>query len=241
MVRTWNDDRKGAGGREDPSLWGPRALRPQGTEPAPVTHRLSWETLLRRPVISASSRQDSPAKRSAGRGPLSTAGPWVPRAQGTVSNLKTQRHESETSAKWREAHGAQGGPLSPGVQRPGEWRPGLSAHVVCGWTLDPEAASCSRLLILRRFLCVGGWEGWIAHRTENMLPAGSVSFKPSCEQSCESSAAPGGRCSVTAAALPRRPRLAGGTVPPPCPSDGQEATAETPFDSGMFVDLSKGR
>ena len=44
-----------------------------------------------------------------------------------------------------------------------------------------------------------------------------------------------------AAALPRRPRLAGGTVPPPCPSDGQEATAETPFDSGMFVDLSKGR
>lgn len=57
-------------------------------------------------------------KGGAGCGPLSTAGPWVPGAQGTVSNLKTQRCESETSAKWHEAHGVQGGPLSPGVRRP---------------------------------------------------------------------------------------------------------------------------
>lgn len=58
-------------------------------------------------------------KGGTGRGPLSTAGPWVPGARGTMSNLKTQRYESETSAKWREARGAQVGPLSPGVQRPG--------------------------------------------------------------------------------------------------------------------------
>lgn len=61
-----------------------------------------------------------------------------------MSNLKTQRYESQTSAKWHEARGVQGVTLSQECGGPAE-----CAGRPQGQSLDPEVASCSRLLILR--------------------------------------------------------------------------------------------
>ena len=116
LVRTWNNDRKGDGGRETPSWQGPQPPRPQGTEPAQVMRCLSRQTLPRLPVESASRRQTVLQSEVLDAGLCPQLG-LRSLVLGTVSNLKTQRHESETSAKRQDARRAQGGPVSPGAQR----------------------------------------------------------------------------------------------------------------------------
>lgn len=115
MVRTWNDDRKGDGGRDPQSAGTPTSEAPgdrtRSGHALPVT-----ADAPRLPAVSASHRQTVLQSEvlDAGLCPqlgLRSLVLW------TVSNLKTQRRESETSAKRRDAHRAQGGPVSPGAQR----------------------------------------------------------------------------------------------------------------------------
>lgn len=86
-------------------------------------------------------RQDSPAKEELDVG-LCSLGLGFPIAQGTVSNLKTQRYEAR--------------PVPSGMRPAGSRRtfvPGHGGPAECAgrpWSESgPRVASCSRLLILR--------------------------------------------------------------------------------------------